>query len=177
MCVRSFRVPGSQCSTQPNGRISLAGSSRIDAALLRRSDMQSATRLNIAADSKGGLSHWLALFMAAPPPASVVLVAGGGVGLVRGRGTGSAVCGGGARSRPPGGCCCLWGGGLCPHCPTGNAGSKKLHILRTGQSVSRICFCDPTGITSDGVEDLTRIKGCSTAAHCTVSGQSISCNL
>ena len=61
--------------------------------------------------------------------------------------------------------------------PTGNAGTKMLHVLRTGQSVSRTCSCDPIGITSDGVEDLTRIKGCSTAAHCTVSGQSISCKL
>jgi len=52
-----------------------------------------------------------------------------------------------------------------------------LHILRTGQSVSRICSCDPTGITSDGVEDLTRIKECSITAHFTVSGQSISCKL
>jgi len=63
------------------------------------------------------------------------------------------------------------------HFLTGNAGSEKLHILRTGQSVSRICYCDPTGVTSDGVEDLTRIKGCSAAAHFTVSGQSISCKL
>jgi len=69
------------------------------------------------------------------------------------------------------------GGTYMPHRPTGKAGSRKLHILRTGQSVSRICSCDPTGIISDGVEDLTRIKGCSTAAHFTVSGQSISCKL
>jgi len=59
----------------------------------------------------------------------------------------------------------------------GNAGSQKLHILRTGQSISRFCSGDPTGITSDGVKDLTRIKGCSITAHCTVSGQSISCKL
>jgi len=54
---------------------------------------------------------------------------------------------------------------------------KMLHILRMGPSASRICSCDPTGITSDGVEDLSRIKGFCTAAHFTASGQSISCEL